>query len=123
LRTVPGRTIGAFTPLPWSSTIGYRADLSARSFLLQVDLEQQYNIVNNRFAIYNHPNYGPTFGNNFDLYIPNGDINGCRTSFPSAYNYISKPYSFSSSVFSSFSGANSFGRFGLYDYEVYQCEY
>jgi hypothetical protein len=74
VRTEFGKTIAAYTPLKWTSLNNQPvADPSRRSFLLQLDLREKMTLIQGQEgkAIYDHPNWGPTFGGGGDICIAN----------------------------------------------------
>ena len=112
IKTTSGKRIGGFANISWASTGGYRADPDA--FIFSLDTPQkfvQYRNFND--AIYDHPSYGPTFGNGHDLYV----ASGCKSN-TSSYCYNNYVYGF----FYSYNMVNTGVQqttFQVSDYEVY----
>jgi hypothetical protein len=73
--TTNGSIFGGFTPCPWDSTDGQKADPQRESFLFTIKnphgIEaRKFPLVKKRNAILSHQGYGPVFGNN-DLLVTN----------------------------------------------------
>jgi hypothetical protein len=76
IETTKSFIFGGFTPIAWDSSGSYKSDSSQKSFLFTVKWARgsegrQFMMANSANAIYCHPSYGPTFGNNHDLYVAN----------------------------------------------------
>eukprot|EP00043_Microstomoeca_roanoka_P020559 m.251052 g.251052 ORF g.251052 m.251052 type:complete len:4501 (+) comp17182_c0_seq1:360-13862(+) len=89
-----GRIFGGFTRLPWqSSPTGYQN--SNEAFLFKFEDGRLYRtddvLSNPAYSIYNHPSYGPTFGNGHDLYFASTMTSGYA--YPSAYTISAGTYS------------------------------
>ena len=63
---------GGYTEADWSGSGEYKYDSKAFLFSLvnAYNTPVKMNISNPSYAIYSNPSYGPTFGYNQDLYIP-----------------------------------------------------
>ena len=70
VRTEFNKIIGGFTPIPWRSTNNtVHSDTKKQSFLFSISLKQKMQLVDEKAAIFNSSNFGPTFGSGADLAI------------------------------------------------------
>ncbi|CAM5999475.1 unnamed protein product [Sphagnum balticum] len=76
VQTEFGKIIGGFTPLSWKSTANtLHSDIKCESFLFSLSLKQKMGLIDDKSAIFNSANFGPTFGAGADLAIcHNGHI-------------------------------------------------
>jgi hypothetical protein len=72
-------------------------------------------------AIYDKFDWGPVFGNGFDLYIANkcNQNSDSGANFPSSYNRGSK-YQYNQQSWTLFSGATNGYKFKVVEYEVFE---
>ena len=82
-----GKRFGGYTSISWKSLNRYIPD--EKAFLFSLDLRKCFKKQNNPQAIYDHYNYGPTFGAGHDLHIAdqckNSNNSYCN---PSTYNEV-----------------------------------
>ena len=70
MKTEFNKVIGGFTPLPWKSTANtLHSYIRGESFLFSLSLKQKMNLVDEKSAVFNSSNFGPTFGAGADLAI------------------------------------------------------
>jgi hypothetical protein len=70
VKTEFNKVIGGFTTIPWKSTNNtIHSDIRKESFLFSVTLKQKMPLVDDKAAIFNSKNFGPTFGSGADLAI------------------------------------------------------
>jgi hypothetical protein len=76
VKTEFNKTIGGFTPIPWKSTANtLHSDVKSESFLFSLSLKQKMSLIDEKSAIFNSVNFGPTFGAGADLAIcHNGNV-------------------------------------------------
>ena len=93
-----------------SSTTNYLNNLWNGS---SISTTKYFSTIYPQYAIYDNPNYGPTFGGGHDMYIPNNcDVN---TGYTYAFAYASPGAPTSSSVF-----FGNYSSWTITDYEVYK---
>ena len=115
IKSAGNRRFGGFTTIPWSSTKDeYKDDPYA--FLFSLDKQKIYSYKNDNKAIFNYKDYGPTFGNEFTLFI-------CSNCIQEKYSYTSESHSSSSYNFdednNALSESNGNG-FNVVEYEVFE---
>ena len=103
-----GRRFGGFTNVGFNSTRGWTWDLNA--FLFSLDHHECYYIknANKSKIIYDYDNYGPLWGEGYDLYLCDNCLSKKCDSQQESFDYRGK--------FQALSGADSFE---LEDYEAY----
>ena len=70
IKNCNGERFGGYTSVSWDCSIkGYIKDENA--FVFSLDRLKKFSIINPDFAIFNNPSYNVTFGEPFDIYIPN----------------------------------------------------
>ena len=70
IKTKKNRRFGGYTEKSWNeASRNYVVDDNA--FLLSFDEKEKYPVSQPKYAIYNDPSYGPTFGGQHDLYVSN----------------------------------------------------
>jgi len=89
-KTANGYVFGGYTSLAWRSTNAYQVDPNAFLFsLVAANAPRPLKIgltnANGANAIYDHVSYGPTFGNNHDLFFFNAPNQVCATNIGAAY--------------------------------------
>ena len=109
VRNTKGYRCGGFTSKSWSSCGGYVEDSNA--FLFSLEFKEKYPSYDGKNAIYDVYNYGPTFGNGYDLYI----ADGCHGNNSSYCNF---PYAFCGTRARALSGGAY--NFRVDELEVYQ---
>ena len=90
VKTSNGYRCGGFTSLPWDSFRDYKEDNDA--FVFSMDTRSKYKSTNSN-SIYCHSDYGPTFGDGYDLCLENGFLtaaNSNRCNCPSTYKTVKK---------------------------------
>ena len=87
MKSKNGKRFGGYTSISWKSLNRYIPD--EKAFLFSLDLRKCFKKQNNPQAIYDHYNYGPTFGAGHDLYIADQckNSNGSYCN-PSTYNEV-----------------------------------
>ena len=88
VKTSNGYRCGGFTSLPWDSFRDYKEDNDA--FVFSMDTRSKYKSTNSN-SIYCHSDYGPTFGDGYDLCLENGFLtaaNSNRCNCPSTYKTV-----------------------------------
>jgi hypothetical protein len=87
IMSTDGWIFGGYTPVAWNSTNGYLPDPTRQSFVFTIN--NPHNLPARVFiqkgedkAIYDHANYGPTFGGGHDLYV----CDNCRNANNSCSN-------------------------------------
>ena len=88
VKTSNGYRCGGFTSLPWDSFRDYKEDNNA--FVFSMDTRSKYMSTNSN-SIYCHSDYGPTFGDGYDLCLENGFLtaaNSNRCNCPSTYKTV-----------------------------------
>jgi hypothetical protein len=123
-----GNVFGGFTPVPWESKPSdpFKADPSGASYLFTIKNPHsvpptKFPLKADRkeFAIYGSPEYGPAFGNGFDLSISNDSnkhVNSYAHMFGYTYaNETGKGGQAPAATF--FTGA---GHFAVKDVEVFE---
>jgi len=88
VRTEFGKTIFAYTPQKWHKTGAHIPDPTNRSCLVLLEIKKKMTLQNNAYAIFGHPNYGPVFGQNYDLMISDSchSSRNSSTQFATTYN-------------------------------------
>ena len=91
VRTNFGKTLGAYTPVPWKSSgsrIGETiADPSGASFMFSCDLKEKFPLQNKNYSIFCRSDYGPCFGSGIDLGLGDGSgNNNGYVNFPHSYS-------------------------------------
>ena len=109
-----GNIFGGYTSISWTSYNNYRS--ASDSFIFTLTniygiSPTKFSNSNTNYSIYDHSNYGPTFGGGNDIYI---DFNSNYSSFPHSYqDTLSKGWSI-------FSGDNNSKNFNLKEIEVFK---
>ena len=88
VKTSNGYRCGGFTSLPWDSFRDYKEDNDA--FVFSMDTRSKYKSTNSN-SIYCDSDYGPTFGDGYDLCLENGFLtaaNSNRCNCPSTYTTV-----------------------------------
>ena len=88
VKTSNGYRCGGFTSLPWDSFRDYKEDNDA--FVFSMDTRSKYKSTNSN-SIYCHSDYGPTFGDGYDLCLENKFLtaaNSNRCNCPSTYKTV-----------------------------------
>ena len=88
VKTSNGYRCGGFTSLPWDSNRNYKQDNNA--FVFSMDTRSKYMSTNSN-SIFCHSDYGPTFGDGYDLCLENGFLNAAnsnRCNCPSTYKTV-----------------------------------
>ena len=88
VKTSNGYRCGGFTSLPWDSFRDYKEDNDA--FVFSMDTRSKYKSTNSN-SIYCDSDYGPTFGDGYDLCLENGFLtaaNSNRCNCPSTYKTV-----------------------------------
>jgi hypothetical protein len=72
IETTKGFIFGGFTPIPWDSSSGYKADNSQKSFLFTLKnpnkiFPRKFQLSNASSAIWSSSSYGPIFGGGHDI--------------------------------------------------------
>ncbi|CAD8095956.1 unnamed protein product [Paramecium primaurelia] len=81
--------LGAYSPCIWESCCGkYVADNTLSSFIFSQTNDQVFPLMKDtkKYAIYCHQNYGPVFGNGYDMKI-GGDFTDGYFNLGSSYQY------------------------------------
>ena len=105
IETDNGRKFGGFASKSW----GVPNQVIDKTFMFSLNNMKKYERLNNNNAMYNGSNYGPVFGNAWDIYI-----NSTMTSGREKYN--------SSSVFFNKYELTDNGSFNVKEIEVFQIE-
>lgn len=111
-----GKLVGAFTPLKWllddRENSFYITDFYKKSFLFSLDLKQKFDLIEEEYAIYCFPKFGPVFGKGKDLEILE-DCNNNENSASGIGNSYMIPFNIT--------GKDIFGdeKYFVVDYEVY----
>ena len=106
VKTSNGYRCGGFTNTPWDSSGNYKQDNDA--FVFSMDTRSKYMSTDSK-SIYCDSNYGPTFGDGYDLCLENGFLtaaNSNRCNCPSTYKTVKQ---------SELTG-------GEYNFKVKECE-
>ena len=106
VKTSNGYRCGGFTRTPWDSSGNYKQDNDA--FVFSMDTRSKYMSTNSN-SIYCNSDYGPTFGDGYDLCLENGFLsaaNSNRCNCPSTYKTVKQ---------SELTG-------GEYNFKVKECE-
>ena len=111
VETMTGRRFGGFTDAQWEQSSGSHKS-GSNGFLFSLDNNEIYYNKDNRYNIYCHSSYGPTFGGGHDFYI----CDSCNSSNSSEnsgtyYETNGKQYALAGS-----------SSFLVRDYEVFQLE-
>ena len=88
VKTSNGYRCGGFTSLPWDSNRNYKEDNDA--FVFSMDTRSKYMSKNSK-SIYCHYDYGPTFGDGYDLCLGDRfltEANSNRCNCPSTYKTV-----------------------------------
>lgn len=114
IKTDQGLRFGGYTTKTWNYDEECKSDDEA--FLFSMDYKKKYLI--NKYtdcAIYCHPEYGPTFGEGFDLCLCDNymGVNGSYSNFPKSYGKGNPTHELT--------GKNPYFR--IADVEVYQINY
>ena len=112
VKTSNGYRCGGFTSLPWDSFRDYKEDNDA--FVFSMDTRSKYKSTNSN-SIYCDSDYGPTFGDGYDLCLENGFLtaaNSNRCNCPSTYKTMKR---------SELTGGDYY--FKVKECEVYQISY
>ena len=112
VETMTLRRFGGFTDAQWEQSSGsYKS--GSNGFVFSLDNNEIYYNKDNRYNIYCHSSYGPTFGGGFDFYICDS-CNSNNSSYDSSgnsYETNGKQYALAGSY-----------NFLVRDYEVFQLE-
>ncbi len=92
IKTDGNYVFGGFTAAKWTSDSKYSANSKSFLFSLRrngISCNHKFMIKNEKYSIYGHPNYGPTFGSGHDIFIKDkSNINiGSFTNLGWAYHY------------------------------------
>ena len=80
-----GKRFGGFASVSWKSLNRYVTD--EKAFLFSLDLKKCFKKQKNPQSIFDHYNYGPTFGSGHDLYITDQcKVTNGNTCNPVTYN-------------------------------------
>ena len=63
LKSRPGKIFGGYTTKDWQSSQGTYVD-DEKAFVFSIDKQKVYRVYKSSGAIYNHANWGPSFGGN-----------------------------------------------------------
>ena len=102
-----GKRFGGYASVSWENRQQYVRDDNA--FLFSLDLKKCFKKKVKNSSLYDHTDYGPTFGEGHDLYISNE----CKSKNTS---YCNGPNTYSEANIKDLSGDKNFG---VDDYEVY----
>ena len=69
IKSAGNRRFGGFTSAQWSSPSSSEGKNDPNTFLFSLDKQKIYSYNNNGLPIYNHKDYGPIFGNGYDICI------------------------------------------------------
>ena len=111
VKTDQGVRFGGYTTMTWKCDLECKKDDEA--FLFSMDCKKKYQIkIGTECAIYCNREYGPTFGEGFDLCLCDNymGVNGSYSKFPSSYGKGNPTYELT--------GNNP--NFKIADVEVYQ---
>ena len=87
MRTNFGKTLGAYTPVPWKSGGEWIADPSGASFMFSCDLKEKFPLQDKNQSILCRSNNGPCFGGGCDLGLRDGSgNNNGYVYFPHSYS-------------------------------------
>ena len=111
IRNTRGYRCGGFTTKSWSSCNTNVNDPNA--FLFSLEFKEYYPSYDGSNAIYDHYQYGPTFGSTTDLYI----ADNCHGNNSSQCNF---PYYYCGTRARGLSGGSN--NFKVDDLEVYKIE-
>ena len=116
IKSAGNRRFGGFTSQTWkSNSDGYVDDKNA--FLFSLDKQKIYSYKNNNNAIYNHKDFGPTFGYSYDIYINSNCIQS-KNAYTNE-SYQSGSYNFNGDN-NALSEDGKAGHFSVVEYEVFQ---
>lgn len=94
--TTAGVILGGFNDASWHSKSIWRS--SSTSFLFQIrPAMKAFGIKSKSYAVYNHPNYGPTFGAGHDLCIFSNAMSNTN-SYVNAHSYVASKYELNNGV-------------------------
>ena len=102
-----GKRFGGYASVSWESRQNYVRDDNA--FLFSLDLKKCFKKKAKYSSLYDHSNFGPTFGEGHDLHI----ANNCKAGSGS---YCGGPNTYSEVTIKELTGERNFG---VDDYEVY----
>ena len=114
IKTDKGIRFGGFTTETWNCDKECKED--DKAFLFNLDIKKKFDIRQNApFAIYCKSNFGPTFGEGFDLYLCDNymGLHGSYSNFPISYGEWASGNELTLKHF----------NFNIADVEVYQIEY
>jgi archaellum component FlaC len=116
IKSAGNRRFGGFTSQTWQSDSKGKFIDDKNAFLFSLDKQKIYSYKNDNKAIFNYKDYGPTFGNEFTLFI-------CSNCIQEKYSYTSESHSSSSYNFdgdnNALSESNGNG-FNVVEYEVFE---
>jgi hypothetical protein len=109
------RRFGGFTPIPWKSEGGFIKDKNNQTFVFSLDNKKIYNLINIRYTVYHHEDYGPRFGWK-DIIIEGNPIEKYKLrSIPDDYDYNGDKYPLSES-----DDSYNYGYIKALEYEVFE---
>ena len=111
VETMTGRRFGGFSDAQWDQSGSHKT--GSNGFLFSLDNNEIYYNKDNRYNIYCHSSYGPTFGTGHDFYI----CDSCNSS-NSSYDNSGNSYETNGKQYA-LAGSNNFL---VRDYEVFQLE-
>jgi hypothetical protein len=88
VRSTTGHTFGAYASAPWTSAGGYTNVRGCFLFLVENphnDAPTCFGCTDTRYAMYDSPKYGPTFGGHDIGIFPSGDAAQSYANFPNCY--------------------------------------
>ena len=91
-----------------------------------MDRKEKLIPMNSKWLIYNNKEYGPTFGEGFDLHLSDKcNVNyDSKADFPTTYNLEGvEKYEKSEDSYRTFSGAQKDPTFKVLEYEVFRVTY
>ena len=110
------RRFGGFTPIPWTSNEGWVDDPSLKSFVFSLDNKKIYLKNGGNISVYHYKDYGPCFGEGYDIGIEGNPIkkNTLYTYQDGSYDYKGDKYSLSEYE------NDNYERIKALEYEVFQ---
>jgi len=100
IKSTGNRRFGGFTSQTWSSSSGGEWKDDPFTFLFSLDKQKIYSYKSNGYAIWNHKNWGPVFGNACDIVLKDKCIQEknlltYESSSGCSYNYNGDNYALS----------------------------
>ena len=113
IKSEGNRRFGGFTPIPWKSGSGYIKDPENKTFVFSLDNKKIYYLISSDYAVCHDKEYGPCFGEGYDIGIKGNPITeNVLYTYQAGFDYKGDEQSLSE--------YNNCSQLKAIDYEIFQ---